>query len=88
MQQRHEARAAAQAAELRLGPGGGDGGEVGGESSRPGHKRGAVEGRVATPRGEEAKKREPRGAGGRSAGDGSDTPAGVRAKERPAKFDV
>ena len=54
----------------------------------PGRKRGAAEGGVAMPRGDEAKKREPRGAGGRSAGSSSEAQAGVRARERPGEFDV
>eukprot|EP00966_Prymnesium_polylepis_P161891 3741809-Prymnesium_polylepis.2 len=54
----------------------------------PGRKRGAAKGRVATPRGEEVRKREPRGAGGRSAGGNSEPLAGGEVTARPGKFDI
>ena len=93
MQQRYEARAVAQSAAAGSEPASVLLGEGGGGASAPGRKRGAAEGGVAQPRGEEAKKRAPRGAGGRSAGGGgaggsSWSWAGGRAKERPDGLDV
>eukprot|EP00966_Prymnesium_polylepis_P037327 866958-Prymnesium_polylepis.1 len=66
MQQRYEARAAAQATGPRRESACEGGGEGCGESFMPGRKRGAAEGRVATPRGggEEARAE---GRGGRTA---------------------
>ena len=93
MQQRYEARADAQSAFAGSGSADADLG-VGAEGAgMPGRKRGAAEGGVAAPRGEEAKKRGPRGAGGRSAGgDGAgcsgERRAGSLARERPEGFDV
>eukprot|EP00966_Prymnesium_polylepis_P050206 1162175-Prymnesium_polylepis.1 len=60
-----------QTAETGLGPADADLGESDGGASDQGRKRGAAEGGVAMPREEEAKKREPRGAGGCSAGSSS-----------------
>eukprot|EP00966_Prymnesium_polylepis_P228390 5286045-Prymnesium_polylepis.1 len=54
----------------------------------PGSIRGAAEGRVATLRGEEGRKRELRGAGGCSAGGNSESSTCGEVSARPGKFDV
>ena len=88
MQQRSEARAAALVAGGPMDSGGGNEGGADGREARPGGKRGGAEVSVAVPRGEEAKKRAPRGAGGRSASAGAGAQATMGVRWRPAQWDV